>query len=119
MKIHQMALYKEPFEQIAKSSKTIELRLWDEKRQKLESGDCIEFTNLATNQKLLVEVLALHLFPSFSDLYQSLSLSACGYSEEELTQASSEDMETYYNKDQQALYGVVGIEIKLLSSSMN
>lgn len=119
MKIYQMALQQEPFAQIAQLNKTIELRLWDEKRQKLKLGDWIEFTSLSTNQKLTVEVINLHLFPSFGHLYESLDLKACGYREEEVAQARPEDMESYYSKDQQAQFGVVGIEIRLLSSSTN
>ena len=39
--IHKMNLAAEPFEQIASGRKTIEMRLLDEKRQKLMIGDLI------------------------------------------------------------------------------
>lgn len=42
---HQVKLNNSPFEKIANSTKTIELRLYDEKRQKLNVGDEIVFSN--------------------------------------------------------------------------
>ena len=44
--LHQMKLKRSPFEKIKDGSKTIELRLYDEKRQKVKIGDFIEFTCL-------------------------------------------------------------------------
>ncbi len=39
--IHYMNLADDPFEQIASGNKTIELRLYDEKRQKIKVNDFI------------------------------------------------------------------------------
>jgi len=36
---HEMKLYPEPFQMIADGRKTIELRLYDEKRKKIKAGD--------------------------------------------------------------------------------
>ena len=44
---HYMTLASLPFEQIMSGAKTIELRLYDEKRQAVFEGDTIIFTNLA------------------------------------------------------------------------
>lgn len=112
---HQMNLNHEPFEMIKNHSKTIELRLWDEKRQKIKIGDTISFTDLQTNNKLDVEVVELHRFDSFAQLYQSLPLLKCGYSSENIDAAKPQDMERYYNIEKQMLYGVVGIEMTLKS----
>ena len=40
--LHKMKLKLSPFEKIKDGSKTIELRLYDEKRQKVKIGDFIE-----------------------------------------------------------------------------
>lgn len=45
---HSMRLYEEPFRLVSNSTKTVEVRLNDEKRQAVQIGDFIEFTNLAT-----------------------------------------------------------------------
>ena len=71
---HYMNLASEPFEQISSGAKTIELRLYDEKRQTVSAGDTIIFTNLAGNHQVSTKVLKLHIFDSFKELYNNLPL---------------------------------------------
>ena len=54
--IHYMNLASEPFEQIKSGAKTIELRLYDEKRQNVSEGDNIIFTNLTDKRQIVVIV---------------------------------------------------------------
>ena len=112
---HIMRLNDSPFSLIQSGRKTIELRLYDEKRQAICVGDQIEFVHSADNsRKLLCTVLALHVFDSFKSLYESLPLLKCGYTEEDVSTAAYTDMEEYYSAEQQQRYGVVGIEIKIV-----
>lgn len=112
---HHMKLAPGPFEKMRSGQKSIELRLWDEKRSKLSPGDTLIFTRSDDESRSLrATVKALHRFPSFRELYAGLPLEKCGYSPQELPQASYRDMEQYYSAAQQALYGVVGIELELL-----
>ena len=67
---HEMKLNNEPFECIKNGTKTIELRLNDEKRKLLNIGDKIEFTNITNNEKLLVKIENLYYFSSFEELYK-------------------------------------------------
>ncbi|MBE6926681.1 MAG: ASCH domain-containing protein [Ruminococcaceae bacterium] len=114
---HYMKLNPQPFSMIAEGKKTIELRLWDEKRRQISAGDTLIFTNTANpNLSLQCTVKALHLFPDFTELYRELPLDKCGYLPEELPTAAPEDMEAYYSKEQQQKYGVVGIEITNVSA---
>ncbi len=110
---HSMNLTPAPFEMIKSGEKTIELRLFDEKRQKIKPGDTIVFTNTETAETLETAVAALHRFDSFEELYKSLPLLKCGYTEETVSEAKPADMEFYYSVDAQKKYGVVGIEISL------
>ena len=110
---HSMQLQPSPFEMIKDGTKTIELRLFDEKRRKIQIGDTISFTNTETREVLSVKVLELFVFDSFETLYRQLPLSACGYTEEELDTASPDDMNAYYSREMQQKYGVVGIRIAL------
>ena len=110
---HYMNLASLPFEQIVSGAKTIELRLYDEKRQAVFEGDTIIFTNLADNRQITVKVFKLHIFDTFIELYRSLPLSKCGYAEQDLETASPDDMLAYYSKEKQERYKVVGIEIEL------
>lgn len=111
--LHHMKLQAEPFQKIRRRMKTVELRLNDEKRQGVRVGDQIEFVNLQDkDQKIRVEVRGLHHFPDFVALYRGMDMAACGYAPGEIPRP--EDMERYYTREQQAKYGVLGIEIVLL-----
>lgn len=113
--IHYMNLHSGPFYAIESRKKDIELRLLDEKRQMIKIGDFIEFTNTEKSEcKLKVVVVALYKFPSFDKLYESLPLLRCGYTNENINQASPTDMYVYYSKEKQEKYGVVGIEIRVI-----
>ena len=110
--LHQMNLHPEPFDRIESGRKTIELRLYDEKRRQIGVGDTIRFTcTTDPAHTLTATVTALHRFPDFAALYAALPLERCGYLPEEMTTAAPEDMNLYYTAEQQARYGVVGIEI--------
>ena len=109
--IHEMKLRCSPFEQIKSGQKTIELRLFDEKRRQIKAGDTIVFTNTATGETLHTTVAKLHYFDSFEALYQSLPLLACGYTAEDVDGAHPSDMDAYYSAEEQQKYGVVGIEL--------
>ena len=115
MKVHEMKLRPAPFEKIKSGKKTVELRLYDEKRQQIEVGDAIRFVNTEDSREVLETVVEnLFLFDSFAELYSRLPLTACGYAECELQTASPADMEAYYSKEEQNRYGVVGIQITLM-----
>ena len=111
--LHEMMLREQPFRKIVSGYKTIELRLLDEKRQKLKEGDQIRFINQdAPRESICVSVKKLHAFSDFAELYRALPLERCGYLPEELPTASPEDMNAYYSVQRQAQYGVLGIEIE-------
>lgn len=113
---HVMKLHDAPYNMIKNGCKTIELRLYDEKRRFISVGDEIEFVHSqAPNRTLLCRVIALHIFDSFEELYNNLPLLQCGYTEEDIFTASPADMDLYYSKESQEKYGVIGIEIELLS----
>lgn len=109
---HVMRLHDEPFKLIKAGTKTIELRLYDEKRQQIQVGDEITFTNRATGEVQNVKVIAMHIYSSFSDLYRDYDKISLGNDINE--EANPEDMELYYSKEEQEKYGVVGIEMKLI-----
>ena len=106
-----MNLNPAPFEMIKRREKTIELRLWDEKRQLITPGDRICFTNTATGETLTRTVVMLHRFDSFEELYRALPLLKCGYTQADVHTASPADMAQYYSAEQQRQYSVVGIEL--------
>ena len=112
---HTMKLFPSPFERIQSGEKTIELRLYDEKRKRIQIGDDICFVNSDDpSQKLRAQVVNLFIYDSFDALYRALPLPECGYTEQTLATASPRDMDAYYTKEQQETYGVVGIQFQLL-----
>ena len=111
--IHRMNLNPQPFAMISCGRKTIELRLNDEKRQRIRVGDTIIFSNTADEaEQLTVRVVNLYRFADFAALYAALPLDKCGYLPEEVAAAKPEDMEAYYSAAQQAQYGVLGIALE-------
>lgn len=112
---HYLKLNPIPFSQIESGIKTIELRLYDEKRQKIAMGDTLIFTHRNDEKKTItVRVTALYRFPSFKELYASLPLTKCGYTETTVSNATFKDMQQYYDPKEEKLYGVVGIEFVLI-----
>lgn len=109
---HTMKLRPNPFKMIECGEKIYELRLYDEKRKCVEIGDEIEFVNTKTEEQLVVCVKDIHIFQNFMDLYHTLPLLQCGYTEGNVDTAKPEDMEAYYSKEQQEQYGVVAFEIE-------
>ena len=110
-----MKLNPAPFEMIKCGKKSIELRLYDEKRSRISLGDCISFTNTDTLEEITVTVIDIYKFNNFKELYNSLPLLQCGYTIENVAEAHYSDMEKYYTAEEQNKYGVVGIAIQLTS----
>lgn len=110
--IHKMNLASSAFKSVSTGKKTIEMRLYDEKRAKVNVGDEIEFENVDTHEKIRCKVINLTRYNDFFELYSSVDKSAIGYSENET--ANAEDMYQYYTLDLIKMYGVLAIEIKLI-----
>ena len=111
--MHILRLDTRYFEKIAAGEKTVELRLFDEKRQRIAVGDEILFADRADPARTLrTRVVALHRFADFAALFRALPHAALGYAPTE--QASPADMECFYTREEIARYGVVGIEIRLV-----
>ena len=114
---HVLHLAGGPYARARAGEKTVELRLWDEKRRTVAVGDRLRFLPAEGDGPALAAVVtALHRYPDFSALYRGLPLTACGYRPEELSAAAPEDMERYYAPALQHRWGVVGIGFRLLES---
>lgn len=106
--LHQMKLLESPFKRIKDGTKTIEFRLNDEKRQKINIGDKIEFTLLPElKEKLIVEVLEIYNADTFYQLFLNL-----GNNDEEAKE-HTEGMYTIYSKEEEEKYGAWGAKIKI------
>lgn len=110
--VHEMHLHNEPFEKIKAGTKTIEMRVNDEKRKLFNVGDTIVITSRKTGEKINVEIMARHKMPDFAGLYKKFNKIQLGYSADE--NAVPADMEQYYPEEEIKKYGVVGLELKVI-----
>ena len=110
-----MKLSSEPFKKIEEGTKTVELRLLDEKRKGIQVGDYIKFSDLGSTNIIVTKVVELTYANSFEELFSKITdKNSMGFSEDATLQDMIEDMETYYSKEEQGQYGVVGIGIEVI-----
>ena len=108
---HKMKLYDKPFELIKSGAKTIELRLYDEKRQKIKVGDIIHFIKTTDNEEILkTKVVNIVRAQSFEELFKKIDFEETGGS----SQDDWKSMREIYSQEQEKRYGVLGIYLKVL-----
>lgn len=109
---HKMKLSPTAFKSISSGKKTVEMRLFDEKRAAINVGDEIEFENTDTRQKIKCTVINLERYKDFFELYSRYDKISIGYVENET--ADPRDMYAYYPPESIEKYGVLAIEIRLI-----
>ena len=110
MATHNMKLETKPyFDLVRDGSKTIELRLWDEKRRQIKPGDEIIFRD--GERVLTVTVTSLVIAENFESLFKLIDVKQTG-----LTIATPNPLDAInqiYDPAEQKQNAVVGIKIKL------
>ena len=113
-----MKLNDAPFCQIEDGTKKIELRLFDEKRRRIDLHDYIIFSNITDERrKLAVVVKSLHRYTTFMELFKDIPPSLCGFGEYINAEEAAGMMGAYYTQDEISTFGVLGIGIELTSLS--
>ena len=111
MSTHQLKLATEPFNAIISGNKTIESRLYDTKRQKIQIGDRIIFTNRDNSeQTVTAEVVGLLRYATFRDLFSHNNPRKFGGDNVEWLENQISEC---YSIEDQKIYGVIGIEFKV------
>ena len=108
--LHKMGLYEEPFQSIVAVKKVIEIRLNDEKRQAVQVDDLIEFTNLSTDEQVIVRVLERQAFNDFQSLYENVSLEqidCIGWTMNDLKATY-----TIYSRESEKQFGALALTIE-------
>ncbi len=109
---HIMKLQPHPFDKIKEGSKTIEVRLFDEKRREIKLGDTIEFRREPEQSETIqAEVVGLLNYRTFSDLVSDFPVTDFG---DDDPSRLLERISTFHTQEQEAKYSVLGIRIKLL-----
>lgn len=108
---HELKLQPRYYEYILNGSKDIEIRLYDEKRQKINLGDIIIFKKEPElNESFKVKVVGLLRYENFDSLFNDFTIDRLAdrsMSKSELL----EELEKFYTKEKQKEYGVLGIRI--------
>ena len=111
MTTHQLKLATEPFNAIISGNKTIESRLYDAKRQKIQIGDRIIFTNRDNSkQTVTAEVVGLLRCATFRDLFSHNNPRKFGGDNVEWLE---NQISEFYSIEDQKIYGVIGIEFRV------
>ncbi|HYH75150.1 MAG TPA: ASCH domain-containing protein [Candidatus Saccharimonadales bacterium] len=111
MQVHHLQLAAKPFNAIQSGRKTIECRLYDQKRQAIQLGDELVFTNREdAAQTVRVKVTGLLRYASFADLFAGAAPEAFGG---ESTEGLLEQIRQFYPEAEEAQHGVLGIVIAL------
>ena len=116
-KTHRMRLDPAPFAKIERGEKTVELRLFDEKRAAIEPGDVIEFTRNGDGAILAARVTGICRFASFEELFRVISPAICGYDEDGDPAVCAAAMNAYYAPEKQREYGAVGLCLEVIEKS--
>lgn len=112
MTTHQLTLATELFNAITSSNKTIESRLYDEKRQKIQIGDQIIFTNRDNpSQTATVKVVGLLRYATFHDLFSHNDPRKFGG---ESVEWLENQINEFYSLHDQKQNGIIGIEFELM-----
>ena len=112
MTTHQLTLAPEPFNAITSGNKTIESRLYDEKRQKIQIGDQIIFTNRDNpSQTATVKVVGLLRYATFHDLFSHNDPRKFGG---ESVEWLENQINEFYSLHDQKQNGIIGIEFELM-----
>ncbi len=108
---HDMDLYAGSFEAVRSGLKTIEMRLNDEKRQKIRVDDLVFFHSSKNEYDVIhCKVKELYHYKDFYEAYDRHGKTEIGYKEDE--KADPSDMYAYYSKEKIERYGVLLIRIE-------
>lgn len=110
--LFEMHLNPVPFNGIVTGRKDVEMRLLTEERKKLSIGDQIRFINNVTQKTVLVEIVGLHRFKTFKELYAAYPKNRLGYHKDD--EADYHDMNQFYTDENIKKFGVIAIEINII-----
>lgn len=113
---YTMKLTADPFERIRSGRKTIEVRLYDEKRKEISLGDTISFLKLPDlSETVETKVVGLSRFKSFRDLYSVFGTEPFGHQPDMTVEEQVLGMRDAYSEEQEKKFGVLGLHLQLLS----
>jgi len=110
MNTHTIHLTPSPFNKIKSGQKSVESRLYDDKRRGFAVGDQLIFISREDGHEVRATIITLHLFPTFEDLFKNISSDKFANDSKE---ALLLEIAQFYSTDDERQWGVVGIEFKI------
>ncbi len=112
MFINEMKLHPAPYDLIRDGSKTVEIRLFDEKRASLREGDLILFKKQPYLAEMLYRKIAsVKRFGDIKALFEAYGAIPVGCKEDDTAESLESGMKKYYSEDEIAKYGWCAIEL--------
>ncbi|WP_144614145.1 ASCH domain-containing protein [Bacillus cereus] len=111
--IYEMGLYNKPFQSIQSGKKVYEVRLYDAKRQLIKQDDHIVFTNLTTEETMIVKVMEIKRYESFKAMYEQIDKKLLDCEDDSLEEML-ESTYKIYTKEQEKKWGTVAIGIEVI-----
>ncbi len=109
--IYTMKLKEQYFNYIKYGTKEYEIRLNDEKRKNIKSGDFIEFQKEPSlEEKILIMVDDILRYDNFNELFDNINIDFLADSSITKKQLNT-DLEKFYPIEKQKKYGVVAIKL--------
>lgn len=124
--IFVMHLADDMFEKVKAGTKTIEMRLFDDKRKLVDIGDYIEFRKLSDkNERVIRRVADLQPYESFKDAFERVyyenkkRIEGLRFTPEQLGSPADSDLKSlvdgmykYYDKAQEKEHGVIAFTLE-------
>ena len=108
---HDMKLNEKPFNNINKGIKKIELRLYDDKRAKINLNDFIIFHKTTDlSQTIKVKVTGLLRYNCFEDLFKDVDFNICGPANSLLEKL--DNIHNIYSVEDEKRYGILAIRME-------
>lgn len=108
MAVHKITVSRKDFDMIFKGEKTIDLHLFDDKRQKINIGDIIQFNASGSTAFFEANVVGLVRARTFERMFQIVSVQKCGFED---AISAVKVMNQTYSIDMQQELGVIGIVV--------
>jgi ASC-1-like (ASCH) protein len=110
-----MKLNEPSFEKLKQGTKTLEIRLYDEKRRIIKLCDIIKFQKMNDLADIVhVEVIGLLIYKKFEHIVDDTPTAWMGYPELKRDYLRTSMYEIYTKEDEEK-FGVLGIRMKLVS----
>ena len=107
----EMKLNEKPFNNIDKGIKKIELRLYDDKRAKINLNDFIIFHKTTDlSQTIKVKVTGLLRYNCFEDLFKDVDFNICGPANS--LSEKLDNIHKIYSAHEEKKYGILAIHIE-------